>query len=239
MGFLDRIFGTSTPEPQPAQPAPARSASVPASGEAALRAAPGPAGDADEIALERYRYLLRTAPPETIEQVHAEAFAQLTQAQRARLLQELSAAAPSGETPADASPGALARAATRAELRAPGMLEQALAGPGLSGRGGGPSFGAMFGSSLLGSVAGYVIGSALMSAFLAPAFPADAPAADGAQQAGTDQGSGDAASGDAGSGESGSGDAGGYDGGSGYDGGFGDGGFGGDLGGGDFGDFSF
>ena len=35
----------------------------------------------DEIAVERYRYLLRTAPPETLEQVHAEAFAKLTDEQ--------------------------------------------------------------------------------------------------------------------------------------------------------------
>jgi hypothetical protein len=36
--------------------------------------------DADEQALQRYRYMLRTAPPETIEQAHEEAFAKLTPA---------------------------------------------------------------------------------------------------------------------------------------------------------------
>ena len=37
-----------------------------------------PAGStADEQAIARYRYLLRTAPPEAIEQAHAEAFARL------------------------------------------------------------------------------------------------------------------------------------------------------------------
>ena len=37
-------------------------------------------GSTDEQAIARYRYLLRTAPPEAIEQAHAEAFAQLTPA---------------------------------------------------------------------------------------------------------------------------------------------------------------
>ena len=48
----------------------------------------------------------------------------------------------------------LARAATRSELRQPGTLER--------------SFGGMVGSSLLGTVAGYVIGSAIVSSFFPP-----------------------------------------------------------------------
>ena len=45
----------------------------------------GPAGVGDdEAAIARYRYMLKTAPPETIEQAHAEAFAQLTPEQRQR-----------------------------------------------------------------------------------------------------------------------------------------------------------
>src|SRR3712207_7066023 len=43
----------------------------------------------DEQAVERYRYLLRTAPPGAIEQAHAEAFAQLTPAQRRLVLEGL------------------------------------------------------------------------------------------------------------------------------------------------------
>ena len=42
------------------------------------------AQSADEQAIARYRYMLKTAPPETIEQAHAEAFAQLTPEQRRR-----------------------------------------------------------------------------------------------------------------------------------------------------------
>jgi hypothetical protein len=33
------------------------------------------AEESDEQAIARYRYMLKTAPPETIEQAHAEAFA--------------------------------------------------------------------------------------------------------------------------------------------------------------------
>ena len=42
----------------------------------------GGAGSEDERAVARYRYLLRTAPPESLEQVHAEAFERLTPEQR-------------------------------------------------------------------------------------------------------------------------------------------------------------
>ncbi len=48
----------------------------------------------DEQAVERYRYMLRTAPPETIERAHAESFAQLTPEQRQMALQELSSNVP-------------------------------------------------------------------------------------------------------------------------------------------------
>jgi hypothetical protein len=175
----------------------------------------------DDIEIERYRYLLRTAPPGTIEQVHAEAFAKLTPEQRQRVFQELSSNAPAGEAPTSDEPQALAQAATRSELRQPGTLERSFAGP---------SFGSMLGASLLGTVAGYVVGSALVSAFM--------PADGGADQAG-DSGSGtdagadagaESSSADAGSAEAGAADAGG---------GWGDAG-GADFGGGDFGgDFGF
>lgn len=136
MGFLDRLFGTD--EPASATP---------------RRRAP----NEDERAVERYRYLLRTAPPETIEQVHAEAFSKLNDSQRALVYEELSKGSATGERPLSSEPATLARAATRKEMREPGSLERSLAGP---------SFGAMVGGSLLGTVAGYVIGSALVSAFL-------------------------------------------------------------------------
>ena len=99
MGFLDRLFGT-----EQAPVAPPRRA---------------PRSD-DELAIERYRYLLRTAPPETLEQVHAEAFAKLSDEQRALIYEELSQGAGTGERPLSSEPATLARAATRAELPQPG-----------------------------------------------------------------------------------------------------------------------
>lgn len=157
MGFLDRLFGGDAAEAQ--QPARHRPPTE------------------DERAVERYRYLLRTAPPETIEQVHAEAFAKLTDEQRAMIYEELSRGQGTGERPLSSEPATLARAATRAEMRKPGSLERAVQAP---------SFGSMVGSTLLGTVAGYVVGSALVSAFLPwDAGYADASAAD-ASDAGTD-----------------------------------------------------
>jgi hypothetical protein len=192
MGLFDRLFGT---DQQAASPPPARARST------------------DEIAVERYRYLLRTAPPETLEQVHAEAFGKLTDDQRKLVYQELSQ---SGETPKGTDASSLAQAATRTELRQPGTLERSFQGP---------SFGAMVGSSLLGTVAGYVIGSAIVSSFL----PADGGATDASADAGTDSADqGADANADASADGGGSGDFGGDS--------FGDfGGGGGDFGGGDFG----
>lgn len=130
------------------------------------RGAPG-ASD-DEQAIARYRYLLRTAPPEAIEQAHAEAFAQLTPEQRRVVLQELAAAAPEAERRAieqgGAQPQALARVATRAELRRPGALER-IFGAGAPGFGAMPGFGSMMAGSLLGSIAGTVLGSVIAREF--------------------------------------------------------------------------
>lgn len=109
----------------------------------------------DAQALERYRYLLRTAPPDAIEQAHAEAFAQLTGEQRAQVLRDLSQELPPGERALGAGqddPKTLARMATRAEVRQPGTLERAFGGRGMGG---------MMGGSLLSSVAGAFIGSAI------------------------------------------------------------------------------
>ena len=150
MGFLDRLFGTD----EAAAPAASRSATTAA------------APTDDERALERYRYLLRTAPPETIEEVHREAFGKLTDEQRAVIYEELSRGAGTGERPLSSEPATLARAATRAESRKPGTLEQGLGG------------------ALLGTVAGYVIGSSLVSAFL----PWDANSTDAAATATADAG---------------------------------------------------
>ncbi|GAA0617384.1 hypothetical protein GCM10009547_19510 [Sporichthya brevicatena] len=110
---------------------------------------------ADEQALERYRYLLRTAPPETVEDAHAEAFAALTPDQRRQVLAELAAVTPEHERPASDDPDTLARAATRAEMRQPGTLERTFGGLGTGGLGTG---------SLLAGIAGAYAGTSVAAA---------------------------------------------------------------------------
>lgn len=153
MGFLDRLFGRE------------------GSGGQQRRA-----GSEDDRAIERYRYLMRTAPPDDIERVHQEAFAKLTAEQRADLRHELTRELPEAEARAAADdPQTLARLATRAELRQPGSVERALAAtPSRTGQRGGPGFGTMFAGSLLGSVVGMVIGSAIAQQLFAGADMADA-----------------------------------------------------------------
>ena len=101
MGFLDRLLGRSTErEVPPRQPTAAPSPTAP--GELT-----------DEQALERYRYLVRTAPPEAIERAHEEAFAKLTPEQRRMALRDLSAVVPEHERAGGDDPRSLARMATR------------------------------------------------------------------------------------------------------------------------------
>jgi hypothetical protein len=213
MGFFDRLLGRQEPETSSA-PQYRRSASS------------TPERSEDEIAVERYRYLLRTAPPETIDEVHREAFTKLTPEQRDILFEQLTANAPEGEKPRGNDPASLATSATRSELRQPGTMERSM-GAG----GGGMGFGGMVGSSLLGTVAGYVIGSALVSSFL--------PMDDGSSDASGDGGDSGSDSGDAGADADASADGGDYGGGDFGGGDFGGGGFGGDFGGGDFGGGDF
>src|SRR3954452_23724640 len=114
MGFLDRLLGRR--EAQWSSPPPRESEG------------PAPSSE-DERALERWRYLVRTAPPERIEQAHEEAFAALTPEQRRLALEQLSRQVPDERVRGD-DPRSLARMATRAELRQPGTVERAF------GRGG-------------------------------------------------------------------------------------------------------
>jgi hypothetical protein len=124
--------------------------------------------DADEQALQRYRYMLKTAPPETIEQAHEEAFAKLTPDQRAQALRELAAETPEGERSTFAGgrddPKSLARLATRAEIRRPGTLERTFGntgrGPGIGGIMGG------MGGTIFASLAAGFVGSMIAQQFL-------------------------------------------------------------------------
>jgi hypothetical protein len=103
--------------------------------------------------------MMRTAPPETIEQAHQEAFAKLTPDQRRLVLGQMVEAAPANEraqvegTSID-DPKALARVATRTEIRQPGAMERALSGPGMG-----------FGASLLSSFAMGFVGSMVAQSF--------------------------------------------------------------------------
>src|SRR3954469_17621602 len=136
MGLLDRLFGRGRRDDQQyrsQQYAPPSRYDRPVGRGEQLP---------DDQAIARYRYLLRTAPPEKIEQAHAEAFAQLTDDQRQQVLAQLAAAVPAGERPRTDDPETLARVATRAELRRPGTLERALGG---HGREYGPGYGGGYG----------------------------------------------------------------------------------------------
>jgi hypothetical protein len=164
MGLLNRIFGMEAP---------------PVGG--ARR--PNPAGT-DAYALERYRYMLQTAPPETIEQAHAEAFETLTPEQRRQVLAELAAAAPANERSAIErlsadDPRALARAATRAEVRQPGIMERTL----------GTSPGTGFGAGLLGSFAAGFAGSMVASSFFSALGGFDGFGGDGGDDGHAEHGS--------------------------------------------------
>jgi hypothetical protein len=145
MGFFSRLLGMDQ-------------------GEDPRQAARSPAGGPGSTALERYRYMLQTAPPETIEQAHQEAFEKLTPEQRRQLLRELAEAAPPNERSAIQATStddsrALARVATRAEIRQPGVMERTMSGPSMGGGMGG------LGTSLLGSFAAGFVGSMVAQSF--------------------------------------------------------------------------
>jgi hypothetical protein len=187
MGFLDRLLGRSS-RPETSQP-------------------PAPAELTDEQALERYRYLVRTAPPDAIEQAHEEAFAKLTPEQRQQALRDLSAAVPEHERATGDDPRSLARMATRAEVNRPGTVERAFGGGG-----------AMIGGSLLGSFAaafaGTVIAQSLFSELAGDEGGGEGEGYGGGEgdtgDAGADAGDADAGGGDFGGGDFGGGDVGGF-----------------------------
>jgi hypothetical protein len=145
MGWLDRLLGRRE---EPAASRPAASWSAGSTGQT-------PASS-DEQALQRYRYMIQTAPPETIEQAHEEAFAKLTPQQRAQALRELAAVTPAGERAAVGDrddPKTLARLATRAEMRQPGTMERTFGRGGMGGMGmGGMMAGTIFSSLVAGFV---------------------------------------------------------------------------------------
>lgn len=162
MGIFDRLLGSAGPGNE----------------------RPPGVGD-DDQAIARYRYMLKTAPPEAIEQTHAEAFSRLSPDQRRKVLNEISTELPEAERAAALragdDPHALARVATRAEVRQPGTLERTF------GRmGGGMGFGGLMAGTFLGTMAGVVLGTAIAQSFLGNDMTAGGHAAspDGGHDAG-------------------------------------------------------
>lgn len=148
MGIFDQLFGGDKTQPP-----------TPVSGQRTGQHE----ATTDQQAIERYRYMLKTAPPETIEQAHAEAFAKLTPEQRRTVGEHLSAEVPEAERVVamqdGASPRSLARLATRAEVRNPGTMERTF------GRLGGGGLGGLMAGTFLSSMAGAVVGTMIAQHF--------------------------------------------------------------------------
>lgn len=127
----------------------------------------------DRAAIARYDYLLQTAEPQQIEQVHREAFARLTPAQREAIEQRMRSELPAHEQPRSSSPDDLARTATRAEMSRPGLLKGLLARVPAFGRSGGSGAGASgargggavrgLGAAAAGLGGGAIAGAGLMA----------------------------------------------------------------------------
>lgn len=134
----------------------------------------------DEIAVERYQQVLGNAPAGKIESVHLEAFNKLTPAQLDIVFERFTQnASTPDERPADARPETLAKTAAGAEKNHPGSLTRTLGG----------RFDGADSRSFLATVAGYVIASEIVSAYLWSGVYADA--AGSGQSEATDSDHGD------------------------------------------------
>ena len=235
MGFFDKLFGrTEEPQQQGQQGQPTRYMG-PQGGQGGQ-----PAQMTDEQAIARYRYMLQTAPPETIEQAHEEGFSRLTPEQRRMVLEQLRTTLPEHErNTAQANqddPRSLARMATRAEMRQPGTMERTFSNVGPAG---GMSMGGLMAGSFFSSMAGMFVGSMIAQQFFGGSDYNDG-FSDGYREGDAQDGSGSEGE-TGGEGDSGT-DTGGDYGSADYadaGGDFGGGDFGGDLGGGDFGGGDF
>jgi hypothetical protein len=146
MGFVDRILGRKHDLDEDRTPTTTTSA---------------PAKPADERAVAEYERLLRTAPPDTIEKVHVEAFAKLTPEQLDILYDRFTANASTAEDrPADARPATLAKTATQVEQKKPGTLQRVM-GEDASGN----ALNTYVGLSILDTVIWYSIASTLWTGF--------------------------------------------------------------------------
>jgi hypothetical protein len=117
--------------------------------------------------LARYKYLLRVASSESLEQAHQAAFADLRPEQRERLCHDL----PEEDRPISSSPAELAHAAVVAQEADHGYLVRMLRRPGhglTESHSVDPSAGhSLFADSVLGQVAAAAAGSGAVSTSLA------------------------------------------------------------------------
>ncbi len=128
--------------------------------------------DADRAAIARYDYLVQTADPSRLEQIHREAFERLTPEQRAQVEARLNESLPPHERPQGRDAGSLARAATRSEMMRPGSLRSLLgrvggAGGGRGGRAGATAL-AVGGVAAAGGLLAAVAGGAIVSSMAGP-----------------------------------------------------------------------
>lgn len=119
----------------------------------------------DRADVARYAYLLQTAPPRQLEQVHREAFAKLSPAQRDELRSTLEQGDPVYGASASSSPQDLAVAATRVQSAHPGTLQRILGGASRNGSRGGLGKAAVLGGAGLaaGGILTAVAGGAVLS----------------------------------------------------------------------------
>ena len=130
----------------------------------------------DRAAIARYDYLLETADPHQIEQMHREAFERLTPAQRDQIQQRMHTELPAKDHPRTSGADDLARTAARTEAGRPGFLRGMLARAGSNGSrpGGGIGRGVMLGGAaagaglLAGGVLNAVAGGAVVSSLAGP-----------------------------------------------------------------------
>ncbi len=147
MKFFDRILGN----------------------DLSLKEAPTNLGS-DEMAVERYKYLLRNASSKTIEEVHIDAFGRLTPAQLDLLFEEFTKTGPDAdERPSDASAESLARSATRVERSKPGLLTRTFGNADARTLD-------LIGLSLLDTIAGYAVASVIISPFFWAEYGIDSDA---------------------------------------------------------------
>lgn len=158
----DGRSGTTPGTPAVPPPSLTASGAVPASPAAGSASV----SESDRAAIARYDYLLRTADPDRVEEIHRDAFTRLSPTQRAHVRERMDAELAPAERPRSDSAHDLARTAARAEAAHPGRMSTILA---RAGRGGLIGAGVVGAGGLLAAVAGGAVVSAVAAPLLAHA----------------------------------------------------------------------